>query len=371
MYRLLIWGTGQEASNFISNLDTEKLQIVGFVESYPQKEIYMKKMVFKPEELHDLEYDYLIIASVYEQEIKETILQNSISENNIYSWNTDKVELLNLLPIKYNIYKKKMYLETKKLMPYQTIYVDNTYYLFNCKDQVISSMMVNYEETFSKKEIDALFEIAGIEKEGYFIDIGANIGTTSLYVKKNINPNLQIIAFEPVTENYNMFRINQILNNCEDIIIEKYGVSDCISESEIYVNDSNYGGSSIVDNGKSMVREKISCISLDEYFEKRNIEISEIKYIWVDVEGFEAKVILGGQNVLKKSKACLYMEFNAKDYQEQGLYNSLINVLKRIYSKFTCMEEYIRGKTEFRKIEELDHIDDNMGNRQINLLLMK
>ena len=105
MYKLLIWGTGQESSN----LDTEKLQIVGFVESYPQKENYMEKTVFGPGQLCNLEYDYLIIASVYEQDIRGIIRKNGIDENKIYSWNADKVELLNLLPIKQDIHKKKLW----------------------------------------------------------------------------------------------------------------------------------------------------------------------------------------------------------------------------------------------------------------------
>ena len=74
----------------------------------------------------------------------------------------------------------------------------------------------------------------GDKKNNVIIDIGAHIGLFSIYALK-YNPK-EIIAFEPIKENYNLFKENILLNKIKNIKCYNVAVSDEKSEVEIYFN---------------------------------------------------------------------------------------------------------------------------------------
>lgn len=55
-------------------------------------------------------------------------------------------------------------------------------------------------------------------------------------------------------------------------------------------------------------KSKVSLIALDDYFANNRLDTSRIKYIWIDVEGFEPLVVAGASNILKRNAIPLYME---------------------------------------------------------------
>ena len=108
-------------------------------------------------------------------------------------------------------------------------------FLAEAEDEVIPQAMYYSGNTYSAENIDAFFALtetyygrgAGSpESAGYFLDIGANIGTTSVYVEKRISQSLKIIGFEPGQSNYDLFRANCLLNHTKHIRVEHFGLSD-------------------------------------------------------------------------------------------------------------------------------------------------
>jgi FkbM family methyltransferase len=379
MNKILIWGTGKSALRYLSYANILRVEILAYIETHPTKDIFNEKPVIEPKNILNYSFDYIIVASTFVNEICDITNELGISSNKVLFWNrsADEQKIMDIsLPLNINEQAKYLYKVSKSVMPYQVCNVDNTNYIYNTQDNCISSFMVKYDETYSKKEIELFSDLANIKcaTGGYFLDIGGNIGTTSLFIKNRINKSLKVIAFEPVRENYNMYRINCILNNCEDIIVENLGVSNKSTTSSIKINRSNFGASEIVSENDININDEIDsiqCISLDEYINEHNINPKDIKYIWMDIEGHEANAIEGAKNLLKNTDAFLFVEYNVSDYIMKNMYESILKNLSEIYKYFICSEQYLSGRIEKRPINELALLKDEIQRENCNILLMK
>lgn len=181
------------------------------------------------------------------------------------------------------------------------------------------------------------------ESAGYFLDLGANIGTTGIYFTKNLAPNLKLLAFEPDAENYKMHRLNVILNDLEDnVTLVNCGLGDTFDEMTLYRGLSNPGGNSILKPGAGRLEEIIKIIPLDSYLAEHNIAAQEVKYIWIDTEGFEDKVLLGAQNLLRENPAPIFMECNLGAWDRSGHFDDMMALLAEGYSHFI---HFWRGET--------------------------
>ena len=72
-YRLLIYGTGNYCMMLMDNLACDKAEIVAYVQTSPDKEMFMEKPVIGRESITEYEYDLLIIATAYENEITPSL----------------------------------------------------------------------------------------------------------------------------------------------------------------------------------------------------------------------------------------------------------------------------------------------------------
>ena len=140
------------------------------------------------------------------------------------------------------------------------------------------------KHNFAQEEMMLFYELSNKyypnrKKEGIFLDLGANIGTTCIYFKKKIDSDINILAFEPLKENFKYLDINLRLNDItEGVTIEQFGLAEKSYEKEISVLEGNPGGSSLIRDYGNMTRrsEVTNLISLDEYFEKNNLKAKRI-----------------------------------------------------------------------------------------------
>lgn len=127
-------------------------------------------------------------------------------------------------------------------------------------------------------------ETIDIKEDDVILDIGANIGMFSIYVKKKFN--CKVIAFEPVKENIENFKHNIIQNGLklEDIEIHDCAITDVEGgELKISLMAHNSGGSStflIGENSQTCRTE-----TLEKYITPK------CKYLKIDCEGGEYAII--------------------------------------------------------------------------------
>ena len=119
----------------------------------------------------------------------------------------------------------------------------------------------------------------------------------------------KIYAFEPIKDTFEILRKNIELNSLQDKIYPfniALGLQDgkaSIKNRPVY----NCGGTEIKndDSGDLIVK------NLD------NIEIKEkIDFVKIDVEGFEAQVLLGAREFLKKHKPIMVIEIHIHNFDE-------------------------------------------------------
>lgn len=79
--KILVWGTGRSAQLFLKQL--ENCEVVGFVESNKKKDSYLEIPVFEPQEIKRMEWNILVVASVYADVIKDTIIEHNIDMHKV------------------------------------------------------------------------------------------------------------------------------------------------------------------------------------------------------------------------------------------------------------------------------------------------
>ncbi len=123
---------------------------------------------------------------------------------------------------------------------------------------------------------------------GNFIDIGANAGLHSLYVSQLNNVN--IYAIEPSAVNFTTLLSNILLNNTKNIHPINIGLAE--EDSFSYLGNqspTNSGTVKIFDNNTANNSYMIRLTTLANLVKKLNL--SSIKLIKIDVEGFEMSVL--------------------------------------------------------------------------------
>ncbi len=266
------------------------------------------------------------------------------------------------------------------MMPYHSIEVEGIVYLYHKEDEEIPDCMDRTGMNYSKYDIDNFLSLADKQfyngnppSTGLFLDIGGNIGTTTIYCKQKKKPQLCYIAFEPVERNAKLFEANCIMNGCNGIKVEKIALSNCKRHNvAMEVSNINSGNSKLVlsdENHSEQLEYGINTIKLDEYLEEHKICPEEIRYIWLDVEGHETEVLEGAKKLLTNADIPMCMEYNQDIYQENGNYENMLTLLQRYFKYFVVCSQYAEGKKQVRPVSELNLLWEEIGYKACDLIL--
>ncbi len=242
---------------------------------------------------------------------------------------------------------------------------DGLHYVATSKDDTIMGTMYIKRKTWSEDDMK-LFQLLAKnfygtdDSEGLFLDLGANIGTTGIYFTKKLAQNLKLLAFEPDPENFKLLRTNLILNDLyKKTTVENYGLGNEETEMTMYKAPWNPGANRLFQERDDQETEIIKIISLDKYFAEKNISAKDVKYIWIDTEGFEPQVLFGAKNILTENPAPIFMEINPHWYKKSGCLDKLINFLSELYPYYIFVQEVFRDKKiEVYPIEKLREFQD-------------
>ena len=155
-----------------------------------------------------------------------------------------------------------------------------------------------------EKEINQVVKLLDKNKKNLIIDVGANIGSYTENLKK-IMTNIEVVLFEPNTENYNIL-INKFANK-KDMSVQKYGLSDKREKAKLF---SDFPGSGLASISKRNLEhfdieftyeEEINLIKFDDFWVNELSERS-IDLIKLDIEGHELNALKGAVNSIKKTK---------------------------------------------------------------------
>ncbi|MDR7130458.1 FkbM family methyltransferase [Algoriphagus sp. 4150] len=191
-----------------------------------------------------------------------------------------------------------------------------------------------------------------LKKGDTFIDVGANQGEYSLWAARKVGIDGRVVAFEPMQQLFDQLTENIRLNEAfhKSIIPVKLGLSDKKGEVILYSSaDSNEGTNTIYNTEKFSIESgKIQLDTLDEQL--KSLEITNVNFLKIDVEGAELQVLKGALNTLKKHRPIILLEIN-KDACIAGGYlpEDILALLKPFNYSFSKIG--LRGSLS--KVDEL------------------
>jgi len=168
------------------------------------------------------------------------------------------------------------------------------------------------------------------------IDIGANQGQFAKMVL-DVFPDASLYCFEPLPAPFNKLRLWAEQQRNRKIVTYNVALGDSEGEAKFF-NHINYSPSSsfletteICENLYPFTHAQsctiVKVTTLDRWFENESPFLSQEILLKLDVQGFEDRVIRGGQDTFKKAKACIIEVSLDKLYKNQATFQNLSNSL--------------------------------------------
>jgi FkbM family methyltransferase len=175
-----------------------------------------------------------------------------------------------------------------------------------------------------------LYEAVANEGRGSFVEVGANIGTATMFASDFF---LLCVAFEPNPLNNKHLQINRMINNAGNICIRSQAVSDFSGDAIFYCfPETNSGGHSLIKSVVDVAKEvQVRVVTLDEALPG----MRDCRMLHIDTEGHDLKVLKGATEFLKHQETfpLICMEFNPEYLRKAG---SSLDDLKKFLNEFKC-----------------------------------
>jgi len=168
-----------------------------------------------------------------------------------------------------------------------------------------------YEEEITRFLLDQLTLEAG----DVVLDVGANIGWYSLLLARH-RPGIRVHGFEPDPDTFALLEGNVRANGLEGIHVWPCALSDSPGAKSLFrYADKNTGRNSLLPiNSAGSV--EIASRRLDEFVEHEGLDVERIRFVKIDVEGYEAVVLRGLGGLLRRLPLVL-AEFSPR-YMRRG-----------------------------------------------------
>jgi FkbM family methyltransferase len=145
----------------------------------------------------------------------------------------------------------------------------------------------------------------------YFIDCGANIGLSVLYLKQR-HPNSTVVAFEPDPSIFQVLQENVHRLNLQNVELRNQAVWDSEGEMAFYAEGSDSGR--LLSSGDiSLPAIKVPTVSLRDLLDR------QVDFLKIDIEGAETQVLVNCSDRLHQVKR-LFVEYHSYAGQQQTLH---------------------------------------------------
>jgi FkbM family methyltransferase len=209
---------------------------------------------------------------------------------------------------------------------------------------------------YEGKTMNMVLEMVDFSKN--ILDIGGNVGYWTINLAKKIQNDKKVFSFEPVKSNYNRILEHLEINEMESKV-KVFNIGLGQQNDTVYYDISNEDrdnnaqtfNATIVSNPKNKLEENSFEVKvLDDILDQENI--TDIGFIKIDVEGFEASVFRGARKFLKENKPLIYGEFTPEALLNN---NSSMEEIFEIFSDYVFFQE--EGKSFIELKEKKFHRD--------------
>jgi FkbM family methyltransferase len=159
---------------------------------------------------------------------------------------------------------------------------------------------------------------------GHVLDIGANIGYTSLVFAHSIDAAYKVYSFEPEAFNLRLLdRLAQSRQARGRIVPVHAAVGEQDGSIELWCNQTHHGDHRVVTNhfrGIKAIRTSVQVpiLKIDTFVEQQGSSFP-LRFVKVDVQGYELPVLKGMQRTLESNpNAVLALEYAPREIRELG-----------------------------------------------------
>jgi len=155
--------------------------------------------------------------------------------------------------------------------------------------------------------------LESIANEGiHAIDIGANIGITTVAIAKRIRRGGKLYSFEPVPEYFNILKDNVSSNGLDNVKVYELAVTDQEGRAPFYQKELSSG--IVFEEGAK--KFEVTTTTIDRFLTAEKIGIMNL--INMDCEGSELLVLRGARETLSKNKAKILCEVHHDFLKQLG-----------------------------------------------------
>jgi FkbM family methyltransferase len=186
-------------------------------------------------------------------------------------------------------------------------------------------------------EIDRAVEILAasgrLPPEAVFVDIGAHIGTHTIYALRT-GRFARAVAFEPEPRNARLLAMNLEANDMSrSVVVVTKAAGAAPGTAVLHLHPRNTGAHSIpmppsIDGQASL---QVEIVRADEALSELGIEPNQVGLAWVDVEGYEPCVLHGLGKLIERSVPIAF-EFTPRRYDAHWR-AEMVALLKRHYTR--------------------------------------
>lgn len=168
-------------------------------------------------------------------------------------------------------------------------------------DNYLKGITGEYESNFQK------FCMAFLRPDDIAIDIGANIGVTSIILSQYV-PEGTVYAIEPGKKIFELLEENIKINKLDNVKAINCAISNITGKSK-FIENSAYGYIDLNSQDNSSEKDLVCTNSLDSIINE--FKIKKVNFIKIDVEGFEPLVLKGSEKIIAKLNPLIYLEMNS------------------------------------------------------------
>lgn len=206
----------------------------------------------------------------------------------------------------------------------------------NGGDIPFDSLFIPY--IFKEIYLEGIYvDIFNQKKDMVIIDVGANIGVVTQYMRQFAK---KIYAIEPSPEHFEALKKNKEFNGWENVEIFNLALADKDGEMSLNTNPDNRTCNSLVLDYKKGSK-KVKTMRFDTFLEKNKID--KVDFCKFDVEGAEDMILRseGFRKVADKIKA-IEVEFHFQNWQELVKYMLELGYTARRYESSAIVVLFVR-----------------------------
>jgi len=188
-------------------------------------------------------------------------------------------------------------------------------------------------ESLQSKEPETLAWIAGFAAGDVLFDIGANVGTYTVWAAKTRGA--RVFAFEPESQNFAILNTNILINGLQDSVSAYcLAISDKLAFDHLFLSYFDPGGSlhrfgeALDHENRPMqpgYRQGSVAISLDALVEQHGFPGPQ--HVKIDVDGIEPLIVAGARRTLSaKTVKSVLIEINTNLEEHWSIIDTMLEL---------------------------------------------